>query len=75
MPDVKALRARIANEIWQSPAYQALVTELRSRRPRIPPWNPADDNTGLIHKALAQREWHDLMMVIIDLQTKEQSDE
>ena len=66
MADIKVLRARLYNELWQSPLYQDLIKELRTRRPHIPAWNTKDDNTREIQKALSQREHHDLIMAILD---------
>lgn len=66
----KSLRGRLYLEISQHPVYKDLIRELQSRRPQIPAWNTKDDNTPAIQKALAQREWHDLMMAIINPQEK-----
>lgn len=61
-----ALRKRIVAELWQAPAYRALVEDLRKRRPVVPYWNPKQDNTAEMQAASAAQKWHDVMLAIID---------
>ena len=70
-----ALRQRIASELWQSPAYKDLITELRARRPSIPYWNPKQDNTAELQSASAAQKWHDVLMAIIDPEKYPKGDE
>lgn len=63
---LQALRARIIAELWEHPAYKALIEELNGRRPMIPYWNPKEDNTREMQAASAAQKWHDVMMAIIN---------
>lgn len=80
-----ALRQRIIAELWEHPAYQALIAELKGRRPNVPYWTPAHaktfgehtilipDNSDELKFSSAQQKWHDVMMAIIDPQQKYES--
>lgn len=60
------LRQRIIGDLLEHPCFQALIEELKRRRPTVPYWNPEMDNTEQLKFASAQQKWHDVMMAIIN---------
>lgn len=64
----KALRQRIINELMLNPCYQAVIHDLKHRRPVIPHWDPATNNIGQMQQKSAQQEWHDLILAILNPQ-------
>ena len=64
------LRQRIIGELFDHPAYKALIEELKLRRPKVPYWNPEVDNAEQLKFTSAQQKWHDVMMAILNPQQK-----